>query len=321
MSGFTEDIRQELGHRLPHRRCCRRAALTAIAGLAGSLHLRGGEGGRATLRVDITTRSGATARAAFALAQTEMAGSAAPGRPEVLVHAPAGLRASSSYVVSIEGGAKWLATRLGLLDAGGRPRLLVPARVVAEDCDRRSYVQGALLAAGSCSSPGRSPHLEVSTSTRGMAATIAGLVGEVAGHRPGVSRTSGGWRVVLKSGQAIGDLLAAVGATDAYLVWEESRLRRQVRGVAARLANADAANVRRAAGAAASQVRTVERAVAAVGWDGLPPDLREVALARLANPEASLGEIGALCEPPIGKSAAHRRLARLADVAAARPAE
>jgi DNA-binding transcriptional regulator WhiA len=59
------------------------------------------------------------------------------------------------------------------------------------------------------------------------------------------------------------------------------------------------------------QVRLVEHAVAVLGWDLLDEALRDVALARLANPSASLAELGQLCDPPVGKSAVHRRLARL----------
>ncbi len=84
-----------------------------------------------------------------------------------------------------------------------------------------------------------------------------------------------------------------------------------MRAEAQRLANADAANVRRAVRAASEQVRLVEHAVDVLGWDELGEDLRDVALARLANPSASLAELGQLCDPPVGKSAVHRRLARL----------
>jgi DNA-binding protein WhiA len=116
---------------------------------------------------------------------------------------------------------------------------------------------------------------------------------------------------VLKSGVAIADLLRGVGATSAYIAHEEQLLRREVRAEAQRLANADAANVRRAVAAASDQVRLVEHAVDVLGWDVLEEDLRDVALARLANPSASLAELGQLCDPPVGKSAVHRRLGRL----------
>jgi cell division protein WhiA len=117
--------------------------------------------------------------------------------------------------------------------------------------------------------------------------------------------------VICKSGATIGRLLLAVGAADAAAVWEERRTRRRLRNDANRLANADAANLRRTIDAAAAQVAAVERVVEELGWTALEEDLRAVALARLANPAASLSELGELVDPPIGKSAVHRRLRRL----------
>ncbi|OSC61207.1 DNA-binding protein WhiA, partial [Mycobacterium tuberculosis] len=48
-------------------------------------------------------------------------------------------------------------------------------------------------------------------------------------------------------GEAIGALLTRMGAQDTRLVWEERRLRREVRATANRLANFDDANLRRSA--------------------------------------------------------------------------
>lgn len=309
---FTERVRQELGRELPTRPCDRRAELAAIAGLVASLHLRGGEEG-SRVGLEITTRSGAVARAAFTLAQGELA-TLADDRPVVRVHQPGGLRETSSYVVVVEEGARELSTRLGLLDAQGRPRRDPPGELVERGCDRRAYVRGALLAGASISRPGRDPHLEVAAPTEPLATHVAQLVGEIAGHRVGVSRSGSGWRAVLKSRSAIGRLLERLGASEAHREWEEHRRRRQLRRDATRLANADAANLRRAVIAASAQVRAVERAVEAVGWGGLEPELRTVALARLANPELTLAELGDLCDPPVSKSAVHRRLARLKEI-------
>jgi len=81
------------------------------------------------------------------------------------------------------------------------------------------------------------------------------------------------------------------------------------------LANADAANLQRAVAAASLQLRDVERAVAILGWNGISEGLRQVALARLANPSSSLAELGELCDPPIDKSSVLRRLRRLRELA------
>ena len=56
--------------------------------------------------------------------------------------------------------------------------------------------------------------------------------------------------MVIKEGDAISAMLTRLGAHDAVLVWEERRVRREVRATANRLANFDDANLRRSARAA-----------------------------------------------------------------------
>src|SRR6202041_762022 len=78
-------------------------------------------------------------------------------------------------------------------------------------------------------------------------------------------------RVVVRDGEAIGALLTRMGAQETRLVWEERRVRREVRGTANRLANFDDANLRRSARAAVAAAARVERALEILGEGG--PDL------------------------------------------------
>jgi DNA-binding protein WhiA len=118
-------------------------------------------------------------------------------------------------------------------------------------------------------------------------------------------------RVVVKSGADVAAVLARVGAHGTFLRWEDARLRRELRGEANRAANAVRANVSRAVTASSRHVADIERALATADWDELPAEVTATALARLANPEASLAEVGALLDPPVGKATVHRRLRRL----------
>lgn len=300
-ASFTDRVRRELS----------RVATTSpgdvVAELAGLLHLAGGlHRTEAGIHLELPATSGAVARRAFSLVQQ---GYGVP--PEFRVGAPGGVRRHSTYVVVIRERATDVARDVGLVGPDGRPQPPLPDAVVGQRSGRTAYVRGAILAAGSVSAPGRAAHLEIVAGSRLLAQRLADLVARVSDHRAGVARGSRGWRAVVKSGDGIGALLGGLGASQAYLAWEEHRLRRQLRAHATRLANADAANLRRAVAAAAEQVRAVERTIALVGWAEVPDDLREVALARLANPSASLGEIGELCDPPVGKSSVMRRLRRL----------
>ncbi len=301
---FTEEVRQELA-RLPvgaeHEV---RAELATLFRVAGSLTVAGGDpfdGER--IGLGLTTGSGAVARRAYTLLTHGFR-----VRPDLLVREPGGMQHRARYGVRLAVGAGPVARTLGLLDAAGRPVDGLPAGL--EGTGAVACARGALLGAGSVSGPGRPPHLEVATRTHETAEGLAAVLHALVGEPPGVVGDER-VRVVLKSGAAIADLLAALGATRAFLTYDDGRLRRQLRSEANRLANADAANLRRSIEGGAAQVRAVEVAIARVGWHTLNEDLRATALVRLANPAASLAELGSLLDPPVGKSAVHRRLRRL----------
>lgn len=301
---FTEEVRQELARLPVGAEPEVRAELAALFRLAGSLTLAGGDPGDAErVGLGLTTGSGAVARRAYTLL-THGFGL----RPELLVRDPGGRQHRARYGVRLTLGAGGVARSLGLVDAVGRPVDGLPDGLQGPAV--AACARGALLAAGSVSGPGRAPHLEVVARTRQVGEGLAAVVQALVGEPPAVLGQEQ-VRVVLKSGARIADLLAALGATRAFLAYDDGRLRRQLRSDANRLANAYAANLRRSIEAGAAQVRAVESAIARVGWDLLDEDLRATALVRLANPAASLAELGSLLDPPVGKSAVHRRLRRL----------
>jgi DNA-binding protein WhiA len=304
---FTDRVRDELAHVPLVGGTPTLHEASGLLRVAGSLVLSGGGFGfGATLR----TASGPVARRLRAALLSLGA------EPEVEVHRPGGLHRTAGYRVRVEGGDAPVLRALGLLDAQGHPS---PARQPARDGpaeEVRAYVRGAVMGAGSFSDPRGAAHAEVSVPSEGAGTHLAALLGVTGAPGARCAAHGDGWRVVWKSGPQIGTVLAALGAHTAFLEWDDGRLRRELRGEANRVANADRANLTRAVGAATRHVEAIERLVSAVGWEGLPEGLRGVALARVTNPEASLTELGALLDPPVGKSAVHRRLAALGELAA-----
>ena len=114
-----------------------------------------------------------------------------------------------------------------------------------------------------------------------------------------------------KGGGPIADALAAVGARDAVLVFEEQAVMGTTKARANRLANADHANLVRTSRAAQEQIRAVRRLERRGGLGSLPPKLAEMARLRLRYPALSMRELAAKCSPPATKSTAQRRLSRL----------
>ena len=117
-------------------------------------------------------------------------------------------------------------------------------------------------------------------------------------------------RVVIRDGDAIAQLLTRMGAHDALMVWEERRMRKEVRATANRLANFDDANLRRSAQAAVAAGARVERALQILG-DEVPEHLRYAGTLRLEHKQASLDELGRMADPPMTKDAIAGRIRRL----------
>jgi DNA-binding protein WhiA len=118
-----------------------------------------------------------------------------------------------------------------------------------------------------------------------------------------------------KGADAIEALLAAAGASDAVLAFEERSVLAATRSAANRLANADHANLVRTSRAAQAQLAALRELQAAGRLKQLPDRLREIAQLRLRHPTLPLRELAAKCDPPATKASVHRRLRKLQDLA------
>lgn len=284
---LTRQLREELAHAPVGSPAQRTAEASAMTRMGGTLQLRGGGAG---VQVQVRCAHGAVARR---LRATLVEVLEAP--PAMARRQGGNLAGSDAWLVDV--GAAALHP-LGILDADGRP--VEGIGHLAPDL-RDAYLAGALMVAGTLSGVGQPVHLEVAAPGQRTAVDLAALLGVA----------PAGTRVVLKHGDAVADLLAEVGAGETLTRFEEGRVRRDLRRQVNRTVNADRANLRRATAAAGAQIADIEVVVAELGWDGLADDLRDVALARVANPEASLADLGDLLSPRVGKGTVHRRLKRL----------
>jgi hypothetical protein len=111
-----------------------------------------------------------------------------------------------------------------------------------------------------------------------------------------------------------------MGCTEQVEKWDELRSRREIRGVANRLANFDDANLRRSAQAAIAAGARVQRALEILG-DQAPAHLQYAGELRLQHKDASLDELGHLAAPPMTKDAVAGRIRRLLATADKRAGE
>lgn len=297
---LTAQVKDELARLKIDKTSCRKAEVSATLRFAGGLHIISG---RIVIEAELDT---AIAARRLRQAISEVYGH----ESEIIVVSGGGLRRGSHYVVRVVKDGESLARQTGLLDNRGRPVRGLPPQVVAGGVgEAEAAWRGAFLAHGSLTEPGRSSSLEVTCPGPEAALALVGAARRL-GIQTKAREVRGVDRVVIRDGDAIGAMLTRLGAHEAMLVWEERRVRREVRGTANRLANFDDANLRRSARAAVAAGARVERAFEILG-DQLPEHLREAGELRLAHKEASLEELGKLADPPLTKDAVAGRIRRL----------
>ncbi|GAB3061931.1 DNA-binding protein WhiA [Sediminivirga luteola] len=297
---LTAQVKDELA-RLPITRIsARKAEVSAALRFSDGLHI---VAGRVVLEAELDT--GAAARRLRAEIKELFNHSA-----EVLVISRNGLKKGNRFVVRVVAEGEALARQTGLIDARGRPVRGLPAAVVnGSIADAEAVWRGAFLAHGSLTEPGRSSALEVTCPGPEAALALVGAARRLS--IPAKAREVRGVdRVVIRDGDAIAALLTRMGAHETVLVWEERRMRREVRATANRLANFDDANLRRSARAAVAAGARVERALEILGED-VPEHLRYAGQLRLSHKQASLEELGQLADPPMTKDAVAGRIRRL----------
>jgi DNA-binding protein WhiA len=306
---LSDDLRAELAAIAPRRDCDRAAELSGLFHTAGVIHLRGR--GELSLHVDVA-RS-AVARRAFRLLRELGIES------EIRTYPRPAFERATRFQLHVLGtdAARRILHAAGVLGPRSRPLEHPPKRVVGRGCCRGAYLRGALLGGGSLSGP-RDAHLEIRTANVGGArflAAVAAQDGAYLGVRDRLRHAS----AYAKGVERVVDVVSLAGATDTALALEEHSVVAATRSTANRLANADHANLVRASRAAHHQLETVRRLRDSGALDALPAALREVAELRLRHPTLSLRELAERCTPRATKSAVHRRLRRLRELADREP--
>ncbi|MBW8751130.1 MAG: DNA-binding protein WhiA [Propionibacteriales bacterium] len=307
---MTAQVKAELASTAVTKTCCRKSEVSSMLRFADSLHLVNGG-----IVVEAELDTGAAARR-LRKDIAEVYGHDS----EVVLLKGNGLRRGTHYIVRVARDGESLARQTGLIDQRNRPVRGLPPQVVSgSGCDAVAAWRGAFLAHGSLTEPGRSSSLEVTCP--GPEAALA-LVGSA--RRLGISAKArevrGVDRVVIRDGDAIGQLLTRLGAHESLLAWEERRMRREVRATANRLANFDDANLRRSARAAVAAGARVERALEILGAE-IPDHLQLAGRLRLEHKQASLEELGQLHDPVLTKDAIAGRIRRLLAMADKRAEE
>ena len=173
---------------------------------------------------------------------------------------------------------------------------------------RRMEVRGAFLACGSLATPAQGYHLEFVLADAAHAQRLAAVLRqlEIAPKRALRKRRE---LLYYKDLDHIVAVLGHIGAYGAVLQLEDTRARKETKNRIRRLVNTEAANLDRAASAAAAQREAITFVADAYGLRKLSPVVREIAHLRLQHPDESLAQLGRRCRPAIPKATVNGRLA------------
>jgi hypothetical protein len=182
----------------------------------------------------------------------------------------------------------------------------------AATCDRRAFLRGALLGAGSLSFGASGPHVELVLRHRGSAESLQAALVDL-GIRALRTERRGKHVVYMKGHEEIVALLRLVGANRGVLELETHRVGREVQARLNRIVNAEEANLSRTVRAADRQLAAIARLEASGRLQGLGQGLRDAAAIRRRLPDADLGTLAAALD--VSRSAMNHRLRRLVELA------
>lgn len=182
--------------------------------------------------------------------------------------------------------------------------------VIEDDCCRVSFVRGAFLAGGSVTDPEKRYHLELSTNHRGIAGEMFSILLDL-NFSPRESSRSGRPLIYFKQADSISDFLTAIGASVTAMNVITAKVEKEMRNTITRQINCDSANADKTVAAAQDQLSSIKKYAAAHGLDSLPEPLKDAALLRITNPEASLADLARLSYPPVTKSCLSHRLKKI----------
>ena len=193
-------------------------------------------------------------------------------------------------------------------------RHLTDPVLIKNSCCKRAYLRGCYMAVGSMSDPYKSYHLELVCGLQAQAEQLLKILHDFSLDAKMIVRKKY-YVVYMKEGENIADFLNLTEAHKALMEFENTRIYKGMRNMVNRKVNCEAANITKTVNAATRQVEDIRLIREKMGLEGLPEPLRQMAYVRLENPQASLGELGKLLDPPVGKSGVNHRLRKLGELA------
>ena len=284
---FSSNVKSELLHCFVKDTHCIAAEVSAIINLCGQITEKENK-----ICIKIQTENTSVARKCFTLLEKTF-----NIKNDIVVRRNAGKDNYSYYIY-----------------AKGEELMAIRDTIVQAVCCKRAYIRGAFIASGSMSDPSKSYHFEIVCNDMRQAEHLRDMMNSFDVDAKIVQRKRT-YVVYLKEGSQIVDILNVMEAHVALMELENVRIMKEMRNSVNRKVNCETANINKTVSAAVRQMEDITYIRDQIGFEKLPEGLRDVALTRLAYPEAALKELGQLMANPLGKSGVNHRLRKLSEIA------
>lgn len=307
---FSKEVKEELSRQFSTARHCQIAEIAAIVSMCGQINLEE----KQNCFLKIHTENLTVARKYFTLVKKTFCINC-----EILIKQSYYLKKNRVYILivkDVKASLKILNT-IKALDKFTRNKeniWLVNFLIIQNTCCKRAFLRGVFLACGSINNPAKAYHFEIVTTSKEKAEQLCKIIYAFHVEAKIVLRKKY-YVVYVKEGSQIVDLLNVMEAHIALMKFENIRILKEMRNSINRQVNCETANINKTVIAASKQMESIFYIRNSIGLGELPKGLEEIARLRIEQPEASLKELGAMLNSPIGKSGVNHRLRKISAIA------
>lgn len=310
MISFSRKVKEELSKQNVTARHCMIGEITAIITMCGKVLINSQD----RFSVKIVTENIDVARKYFTLLKK-----AFNIKAEITIRQNSQLKKSRVYTVTVNNhkDAERLLMASKFLDSNGYINEDVSGAnnvVIMNSCCKRAFLRGAFLASGSISTPEKAYHFEIVCDSFEKAYQLCDIIRFFDIEAKVVERKK---KIVvyIKEGESIVDMLNIMEAHQSLMDLENVRILKDMRNNVNRKVNCETANINKTVAASVKQIEDINLINDTIGFDGLQQQLKDMAIVRLENPDASLKELGIILSPQVGKSGVNHRLRKLGEIA------
>lgn len=181
------------------------------------------------------------------------------------------------------------------------------------NCCDAAFLRGAFLSCGTASDPNKSYHIEFVVPFKTLSMDLMKMLTDYGLKAKHMIRRYVNV-IYIKDSESIEDLLTIMGASNSSMEIMNIKIYKDIRNLTNRRNNFESANLLRTADAAFEQNSAIEFLINKGVLVTLSDDLKQVAQLRVENEDASLREIGEMCNPPMSRSAVNHRLKKLISI-------